>query len=316
MLATQFKTPILFLTFNRPKETLKVLNAIKTIRPRYLFISSDGPRKDHPTDEDKCNQVRKILKNVDWPCKVSTLLHKNNLGCRLAVSTAITWFFNHVKEGIILEDDCLPENSFFPYCELLLEKYRFDERISMISGTNSLLGRVKSRDKYVFSRYFPVWGWASWRRAWKLFDISMLKWKQFRTNNTISQYYSDNSFSEYVSAEFDLYFSNKIDTWDIPWYFTCLFQSTLCILPLKNLIQNIGRSGTHTSARPSPFENYHTEPIDMTNIIHPQYVTPNIQVSHEIQKNILNICYRLPSRLKLKLKYLLEHTISKKETRR
>lgn len=155
------KTAVLFLVFNRPETTKTVFEAIRKAKPKRLYIAADGPRKHREGENEKVSSVRQIVTYVDWPCDVKTLFRDENLGCKSAVSGAITWFFNHEEEGIILEDDCLPHPDFFPFCESLLKRYANDERIWVITGNNFQNGIQRGEASYYFSRYNHVWGWAS-----------------------------------------------------------------------------------------------------------------------------------------------------------
>jgi hypothetical protein len=172
-------TPVLFLIFNRPNTTEQVFEAIAKAKPRCLFVAADGPRTDKEGEAEKCQAVRDIIKRVDWDCEVKTLFREQNLGCKEAVSSAITWFFEQVEEGIILEDDCLPSDSFFSFCAELLEKYRDDKRIMMISGDNFQDGIQRGDASYYFSSVPWIWGWATWRRAWRLYDREMQTFPSF-----------------------------------------------------------------------------------------------------------------------------------------
>ena len=161
-----FETPILFITFNRPDTTKRVFEAIKKIKPKKLFISADGPRENKVGEKQKCLTVRSIFDNIDWDCEVKTLFQEKNLGCKIAATTAVTWFFQSVEEGIIIEDDCLPNKSFFLFCQKMLATYRKHEAIMHISGTNFQFGNKRGEASYYFSRCIHMWGWATWRRAW------------------------------------------------------------------------------------------------------------------------------------------------------
>ena len=123
------------MVFNRPDTTKQVFETIRKARPAQLFVAADGPRENRPDEAEKCAEVRRIVDNgIDWDCKVHRLYRDKNLGCKIACSSAIDWFFEHVDEGIILEDDTLPHPTFFQFCEELLKRYRDDERIMLISG--------------------------------------------------------------------------------------------------------------------------------------------------------------------------------------
>ena len=157
----KLETPVLFLVFNRPDTTAQVFEAIRQAKPPRLYVASDGAREDKEGELEKVKQVREIVSQVDWNCEVKTLFRDKNLGCKIAVSSAIDWFFEQEEMGIILEDDCLPHPTFFRFCQELLERYRDDERIGMISGNNFQFGRKCTDYSYYFSMYSHIWGWAS-----------------------------------------------------------------------------------------------------------------------------------------------------------
>ncbi|MCM8787681.1 MAG: nucleotide-diphospho-sugar transferase [Candidatus Omnitrophica bacterium] len=218
---------------------------IKKVKPDKLFIASDGPR--NKMEEEVVNSVREyVLNNIDWPCKVKTLFRRKNLGCKLAVSQAITWFFDHVEKGIILEDDCLPSQSFFKFCSKLLDRYKNNKNIMMISGSN-LLGKVDIKESYFFSQHFAIWGWATWKRAWTLYDVNIRKWPKFKKKNGLKKIFRNYFTRKYYEINFDLRKENFGDTWDYQWAFACLYNNGLSITPKLNLVSNIGSIGHHTN---------------------------------------------------------------------
>ncbi len=239
-----FATPVLFLVFNRPEKTSQVFERIRSARPVKLFIAADGPRHNKEGDVELCDQVRKgILDHIDWPCEIHTLFRKENMGCRLAVSSAINWFFENVEDGIILEDDCLPDLSFFSFCAELLEYYRHDENVMMVSGDN-FLPEQRGTGSYYFSRYTHIWGWATWRRAWKHYDLSMEQWPAFRKEKRFSEFLPSPVY-EKVEKIFDAAFAGKTTTWDTQWMFSCWAHRGLSVMPNVNLVSNIDPAGTH-----------------------------------------------------------------------
>jgi len=269
-----FDTPVLFLIFNREDTTQKVFDAIRRQKPKYLFVAADGARKNKPGEAEKCQQVRDIIKQVDWDCELKTLFRDENLGCKLAVSSAITWFFENVEQGIILEDDCLPDPSFFPYCEELLDKYKDDTRIGHISGDNFLPGIIDESLSYDFCSCTHIWGWASWRRVWKNYDVNFPFWEKYKEKHSLI----------FCNKREEIYFSsfipdvlnnrNNINTWDTQYWFTLRLQNQLSVYPAVNLVTNIGLgdlNATHTSKK--------AETPAATAIIfplkHPQYVLCN-----------------------------------------
>jgi len=248
MMVTSLKVPVLFLIFNRPGTTQQVFNEIRKAQPSQLFVAADGPRKDRHADYELCKKTREIIQQVDWDCEVFTRFQDENLGCKRAVSSAINWFFSIVEEGIILEDDCIPDQSFFPFCQELLEKYRHDERIMMISGDNFQFGKKRTNYSYYFSKYFHVWGWATWRRAWKHYDIYMKSWPEIKQGGWLKDILKDNHAEKFWENIFENTYHGKINTWDYQWIFSCWIQNGISILPNVNLVKNIGFDGnaTHT----------------------------------------------------------------------
>lgn len=229
--------------FNRPDTTMFVFEKIREQRPRKLYVAADGPRAGMSGEGRAVEAVREgVLKGVDWPCSVRTLFQERNLGCKEAIPCAIDWFFHHESEGIILEDDCVPAKTFFRFCEEMLRRYRFETRVMMVAGTNFNLP-MATEAAYVFSLYFPIWGWATWRRAWKHYDRYLLDWPTVR--HSLSDYVPIRQFREMLRSHFDRYFTKSFDTWDAQWVYTGLAQKGLAIIPTRNLISNIGAYGTH-----------------------------------------------------------------------
>ena len=183
----QLQTPVVLLIFNRPDTTERVFETIRQAKPPKLLVVADGPRADKPGEAEKCAAVRAILDRVDWDCQVIQNYADTNLGCRERVSSGLNWVFETVEEAIILEDDCLPHPTFFRFCEELLERYRHDDRIMTISGNNLQFGRPHTEDGYYFSRYTHIWGWASWRRAWRFYDLEMKAWPELRNTNWLAE---------------------------------------------------------------------------------------------------------------------------------
>jgi hypothetical protein len=265
-------TPVLFLIFNRPDTTQKVFDAIKKAKPKQLFVAADGPRENKEGEKEKCEQARKVIEQVDWDCKVKTLFRDKNLGCKVAVSSAIDWFFENVKEGIILEYDCLPDQSFFWFCRELLEHYRDDTRIMTISGDNFQFDRKRGEGTYYFSKYVHIWGWATWRRAWKHYDVNMKNFGEFKKEAQINNVFNIKQQQKYWMKIFQLVHEGKIDTWDYQWAYTCFINNGLCVTPNVNLVSNIGFSSnnTHTKDKSSTFSEMKAREI--TDIIYPNFV--------------------------------------------
>jgi hypothetical protein len=270
--------PVLFLIFNRLDTTKKVFAEIRKAKPSILFIASDGPR--NKKEEKIVNSVRKyVIDNIDWDCKVKTLFRKRNLGCKLAISQGITWFFEHVEEGIILEDDCLPNQSFFRFCSELLKRYEKDSRVMMIAGSN-LISNTQIKESYIFSNNANIWGWATWRRAWKLYDVNIKKWPEFNKKKALNKIFDNYLMRKHYEINFNLRRENFGDTWDYQWGFACLYNRGLTIIPKFNLISNIGSMGHHTySSSKLNFNRTHELSYPL---VHPDKISVNKEYDDKI----------------------------------
>jgi hypothetical protein len=245
----QLTTPVAFLIFNRPDTTARVFEAIRQAKPPKLLVVADGPRPDRPDDIEKCKAARDIIDGVDWDCEVLTNYSDANLGCKKRVSSGLDWVFDEVERTIILEDDCLPCQSFFRFCNELLEKYADDKRIMHIGGNNFLCARQVLEYPYYFSAYGQVWGWATWKRAWKHYDVDMKLWPILKKEKSLYEVFISPQEKARRQKIWDATYTQKLhDTWDYQWFFTLRCQNGLAILPKNNLITNIGfgEHGTHT----------------------------------------------------------------------
>lgn len=282
------KIPILFLIFNRPDTTQKVFNEIKKIKPEKLYVAADGARQDVPGESEKCHQARSIIQQVDWPCEVKTLFREQNAGCKYAVSSGIGWFFQQEESGIILEDDCLPNLTFFQFCEELLEKYKYDEHIMMIGGTNFQLGKKFNPESYYFSKYCHVWGWASWKRAWQKYDLEMKRYPEFLAQKKINALCVHSSEQSYWNSIFDAVYNGKIDTWDYQWVFSIWNEGAVSIIPNVNLISNIGcDQGTHTSAGGDERVNRMSTVDILFPMKHPVDIKQNVAADNHYYNNFI-----------------------------
>jgi len=273
----QAKSAVLFLIFNRPDTTFEVFEQIRTAKPPRLYIAADGPRENNENDALLCEQAREVVAKVDWDCELKTLFKDENQGCRDSVSDAVTWFFDHEEEGIILEDDCLPANSFFLFCDTLLEKYRDDTRIRHITGCNFQKGNKHGDASYYFSNRIHVWGWASWRRVWKDYDKSLEKYSSEQISDTMANIYKDPLVVETWTNIFEDVKAGAINSWAYPLDFVNFFNNGLVIIPNQNLIKNIGYGpdATHTQIVDEFHERNPLQEID--EITHPVFIVPNKQ---------------------------------------
>lgn len=288
-----FNVPILFLIFNRPDTTEKVFDVIKKIKPSKLFIAADGPR----TEEEKelCEQTRQhVVQNIDWECEVKTLFRSKNKGLKPAVSEAITWFFENVEEGIILEDDTVPTLSFFEYCKQMLEKYRYDERIMCISGETVLERNPK--ESYFFSNIPLIWGWATWRRAWNLYDYEMNDFEDFIEKKKIKQLFKNSYHQRDWIKMLTKVKNGGINSWGYTWTYSVFKNQGLCTVPNSNMISNIGYDdrASHTFDPNSPLANREKYELESA-IIHPE----KIQVDADMQKYLCTVRFSLPPHFSL-----------------
>lgn len=283
------KTPVAFLVFNRPDTTAHVFEAIRIARPSKLLVVADGPRHDRPEDAELCAVTRTIIEGVDWPCEVLTNYSDTNMGCKARVSSGLNWVFSQVEEAIILEDDCLPHPSFFRFCQEMLDRYRDDERVMMIGGTNYLLDQLDIAESYCFSRYFSIWGWASWRRAWDKYDINMIGWPGLKEEEALRSFYCQPFMRKHVTKAFDGAYEHRINTWDIQWFYSCLFNNGLMIIPKVNMISNIGTTGAHSS-QCSINHFMPVKGIDTKRLLHPEQVHPNFTYDNALFANQFKPC--------------------------
>jgi len=285
-----FDAPVLFIGFNRPDITQIVFSEIRKIKPKKLYFAVDGPRKNVEGDIEKCTKTRDIINSIDWDCELKTLFRAENLGCKVAVSSAIDWFFNNEEEGVILEDDCLPDQSFFLFCKELLAKYRNNDRIMMISGNNLQFGRKRDRYSYYFSNYGHIWGWASWRRAWKLYDVNMKLWPEVKSNKLLYNIFPEEKIASCWSRILDSVFKGEIDTWDHQLNLAIWAHNCLAIIPNENLVSNIGfgQEGTHAKDARYILNNLKTRNIKFP-LKHPLHIASNRKADRFIEKIITRI---------------------------
>jgi len=283
------KESILFITFNRPKVTRVVFEAIRNARPPRLYLASDGPRINNAKDLELITQVREIITQIDWPCEIKTLFRDKNLGCKYAVSTAIDWFFDNEERGIILEDDCLPHEDFFGYCEDLLEVYQFDNSVFLISGENISGDRVQIKGDYAFVRYPCIWGWASWSRAWKTYDSEVSLWPSIGTDLVTQSIPNKRSQRFWKRALNDCY-HQRIDTWDYQVFFAMLVTKAKCIVPQRNLISNLGfgDDATHTKNKLENEALLQTHSINFP-LRHIIYPGDELNLNQYFEKNHFNM---------------------------
>lgn len=270
-----FNTPILLIIFNRPECAKRALLAIKKMLPTKLYIAADGPRPDNASDLEKCIETRKVTDLINWPCEVKTFFRDENLGCGKGPSFAISWLFENEESGIILEDDCIPDPTFFLFCRDLLAKYQDDSQVMHISGTNHNPSFVRNEDySYYFSKVGHSWGWASWRRAWNHFDYSMKNLDEILEKKYFNDLFPNYLVRKYFKRKFTQTFNNEIiGVWDYQWEFSRLINSGLSITPTKNLIRNIGfgEDATHTFSEVNTIADVVVEKMEFP-LKHPPFI--------------------------------------------
>ncbi len=254
-------TPIAFIAFNRPDHTRMSFSRIREQRPRQLFLIADGPRAGHPTDAERCAEVRRIIEAVDWPCDVRRDYSSTNLGSKSRVSSGLDWVFSQRDRAIVLEDDCVPHPDFFTFCEALLDRYADDSRVAVITGGNYQQGNRRGDASYYFSRYNHVWGWATWRRAWDLYDGDMSFWPEFKESGEWERLFPDPLERRYWTRVFDR--AGQIDAWGYPWTASVWHHGGLTATPNVNLVSNIGfgPGAVHTTDASSPLAAMPVEPL-------------------------------------------------------
>lgn len=301
-----YKVPILFVIFNRPSIAEKSFQAIKQIRPSDLYIACDGARKDHEGETNVVDETRKrILSAIDWPCNVKTLFQETNLGCGMGVYTAIDWFFQENEFGIILEDDCVANESFFGFMQEMLTRYRHDQRIGMVAGTN-VVEIEKYPYSYLFSKYKSCWGWGTWQRAWKNMDIEMSWRKMDERAVLLNAGYRGKDVSGW-KYKIRCIERGYVSAWDWQWYFSLAAQNQLCIYPTRNLVSNIG---TDANATHTAFSSI-TKATDALSfpLSHPSIMAPYAAFDKKFyrQSNTwkIRLARLIPHHIKLKIKQLI-----------
>lgn len=299
-----YNVPILFVFFNRKDIALKAFAEIRKVQPRYLYLAQDGPRRVEETE--LVADVRKAITDaIDWQCEVRTLFREKNLGCSLGVKTAIDWLLENEEQGVILEDDCIANVSFFRFMEEMLTTYKDDQRIGMVAGSNLVRG-FKPRFSYQFSRFKSCWGWGTWRRAWKNMDMEM-SWR----NNHFKDVINNSGFNGQHNSKWHFQLScidnGYVSAWDWQWYFTLAAQNQLCIYPAVNLVMNIGNDAeaTHTSFADIAVESKELEfPLRG-----PGIVAPDVEFDRLFSKKENTVCNIIKRYIPQGIKFYLKRLI-------
>jgi len=270
------RAPVVLLMFARPDTTTRVLDAIREARPRRLLVVADGAREDVPGEAERCEQTRALVERVDWDCEVSTDFADRNLGQKSRVESGLSWAFGLEEEAIVLEDDTLPHPSFFRFCDELLERYREEERVLSISGSNFQFDGPATSDSYYFSRYPHIWGWASWRRAWEIDDPEMSRWPELRDTDWLERLVDAPHAASYWGYQLDLTYRDR-HTWDYAWLFASWLADGLHVVPNVNLVSNLGfrADATHTGPEHADFLGDLPTAEMRFPLIHPDQISRN-----------------------------------------
>lgn len=270
----QLEVPVIFIFFNRKQVTMETLEAIRAVKPRKLYLVSDGARIDRAGEAEVVTDLRKSVESyVDWECEIRKNYAESNMGCKQRVSTGISWVFSQEEMAVIVEDDVVALPSFFYFCEELLNKYKADKRIYCISG-HKVYDNYAIEDSYIFSRHPNIWGWATWRRAWNEYNDDIEDWNKVKQSQAIENFYNDKVAKIYKSL-LEKAYTGEVDTWDYIWTADVVKNNGLGIVPKTNLIKNIGfndKDAAHTKGD-SPYK-FEREELEFP-LIHPEEITRN-----------------------------------------
>lgn len=276
--------PVLLIIFNRPSKVKRLVDALASVRPNNIYILADGPRVDRPDEVNLCAEARRIATEVPWPCTIHTHFKETNVGLSENIGEGITWFFTQVEHGIIFEDDCIPDSSFFPFCADLLLRYKDDERIMHISGNNFQNGTPRGDGSYYFSHYSHSWGWATWRRAWQYYPEAVANLKKM---NDCEEIIGELPFSK-AAKKFWIKNLRNNPIWDSVWMYTTWYKKALCILPNQTLVSNIG-FGTDATNTKELSSQSDLKPIPLTTILHPSTKEVNEEADNYTFKTVFYV---------------------------
>lgn len=275
---------VVLLVFNRPGHTRRMLDAVRAARPGHVFVVADGPRAQVADDFTRCAEVRSVIEQgIDWGAEVHRDYAERNLGLRQRVSSGLSWAFSQAEDAIVIEDDCVPNPSFFHFCQELLERYRHEERVGVVTGDNFQTQPFDPGASYYFSKYAHCWGWATWRRAWQHFDNSLSRWPGFRDAGWLKELFPDPAHEAYWCDIFDRVHAGTLNSWAFPWQFVCWARSQLTATPRVNLVKNIGfgDEATHTKRG----ETVNDEPVALEfPLTHPAEIAVHVAADLHAQR--------------------------------
>lgn len=293
--------------FNRPEMTQRVFDRIAESEPPRLYIVADGPREDVATDPDDCQAARAVTENVDWECDVHRNYASENFGLKKRFNTGLAWLFENEPEAIILEDDCVPHPDFFQFCDIMLDKYRNDERVWDVTGTNYLERWKPEKQSYHFSHIGGIWGWATWRRSWKEYDPDITLWENKEIRARLRDVLADEALCAYAETVYSRTYREVIDSWDYQWGFARQINSGLSVVPSKNLVSNIGfgDQATNTTDRDETFADVPTQQLAFP-LNEPPCLAVDREYDHAYLQMRTSFWERIPLLRRLSNRFLLK----------
>ena len=282
------KTPVLIIIFNRPIFVKNLINILRQVKPSKIYVVADGPRNFILEDKDNCIKAREEINKIDWVCDIKRKYSDKNLGCGINPSEGISWALKDSEEVIILEDDCMPNIEFFRFCDNLLEKYKLNDQVMMVSGNNHTFNKYDFSHSYDFSHHTQTSGWATWRRAWSKYDISMSSWPEFRSFDWLESFTGSKKAAKFWLKIFDMCYNNELNSaWDYQWTYCCWVNNGINIIPKVNLVSNIGFSSqaTHEKDPNHLISQVPTSTIEFP-LIHPEEIIKKTFLDKTIQKII------------------------------
>jgi hypothetical protein len=281
--------PVIFIIFRRPEKTRRVFEVIREAQPRKLLVVADGPHAGNAEEAKQCEQARAVVEDVDWDCEVYRNYADENMGCGLRPATGITWAFEHVDRAIILEDDCVPDPSFFPFCKELLEYYADTPQVMHINGnTYGLDQRDWNEYSYGFCNYPQAWGWATWRDAWQSFNFEIPEWPEFRESGLLKSLDGGTGYVNSRKRVWDKVYGGNENIWDYQWWFAVEKKGGLSVVPEVNLVSNIGFGERATNTkRDVRNQKAVTEKKMSPHINHNSFLVPDVRINKVYRENLL-----------------------------
>jgi len=280
--------PIVLIIYRRPDLVKQLVNSLRKFRPQNIYVVADGPKSGE--ENSLCEESRSAIDLITWPCNIHKVYAKTNMGLRNRVVSGLNYVFKREKWAIILEDDLVLGSSFLKYADSLLKKYEKDERIIAINGNNFLFNETLVKDSYYFTKYVHSWGWATWKRAWKLFDDNMTNWPEIRETDLLKKSLKSRISALYWKMIFDMVYAGNVDSWAYRWTYSALINQKLCVNPRYNLVSNVGygKDASHTKYK-SRLLNMPIRELTFP-LKHPKQVV----ISEKLDKIIERYCYLTP----------------------